>query len=56
MGSADTKLVLSANQRLFETRANNFWHYDKHRFRKVDKFVEIWHLLQYQIGTKFRAT
>ena len=24
------------------TRANNFWQYDKHSFRKVNKFVEIW--------------
>ena len=31
----------SANQRFFGTRANNFWQYGNHRFRKVDKFVEI---------------
>ena len=27
--------------RFFRTRANKFWHYGSHSFRKVDKFVEI---------------
>ena len=40
-------------------RANNFWQHDKHSFRKVDKFVEIWYLsisiLQQRTGAKFRV-
>ena len=31
----------SANQRFVGTRANNFWQYGDHSFRKFDKFVEI---------------
>ena len=33
----------SVNQRFFGTRANNFWQYGNHSFRKFDKFVELRH-------------
>ena len=31
----------SANRRFVGARANNFWQYSEHSFRKFDKFVEI---------------
>ena len=40
----------SANRRFVGARANNFWQYSKHSFRKFDKFVEIWHLVCFITG------
>ena len=37
----------SANQRFVGARANNFWQYGKHTLRKLNKFVEIWHLVYF---------
>ena len=33
--------LLSANQRFLGLMPKNFWQYDKHTFRLVDKFMEI---------------
>ena len=38
-------IFFSANQRFVGARANNFWQYGKHSFRKLNKFVEILHLV-----------
>ena len=41
--SVPIKPIFLANQRFFGARANNFWRYGNHSFRKFDKFVEISH-------------
>ena len=40
----------SANRRFVGGRANNFWQYSKHSFRKFNKFVELWHLVYFNTG------
>ena len=40
----------SANRRFVGARANNFWQYSKHSFRKFNKFVEIWNLVYFNTG------
>ena len=40
----------SANRWFVGARANHFWQYSKHSFRKFDKFVEIWHLVHFNTG------
>ena len=37
----------SASQRFVGARANNFSQYGKHSFRKLNKLVEIWHLVHF---------
>ena len=37
----------SANQRFVEARANNFWQCGKCCFKKLNKLVEIWHLVYF---------
>ena len=38
---------LSANRQFVGARANNFWQYSKHSFRKINKFwkYDIWYTL-----------
>ena len=40
-GPSPTNLILSANQRFVGSWKNTVEQYDKHNFRKLDKFVEI---------------
>ena len=40
----------SANQQFVGTRANNLWQYGKHSFRKLNKLVEIRHLVYFNTG------
>ena len=37
----------SANQQFVGAWANNYWEYGKHCSRKLDKLVEIWHLVYF---------
>ena len=39
--SVPTNRFLSVSQRFIGKKVNNFWLYDKHIFRKVDKVVGI---------------
>ena len=39
-----------ANQRFVGARANYFWQYSKHSFRKFDKFLKIGHLVYFSTG------
>ena len=40
----------SANQQFVAARANYFWQYSKHSFRKFDKFLTIAHLVYFSTG------
>ena len=56
--SVPTKPILVSKLAICWNNGNygNFWQYDEHSFRKVNKFVEVWNLVYvrlYQIGMKF---
>ena len=48
--SVPTKLIVFSESAIGWNKGKYIWQYSKHSYRKLDKFVEMWHLVYFNTG------